>query len=741
MNRISFPPGEPVVQKAPLERFLPPLERGSVGRALALHAADSEVLIDPFGTSPQLAIEAARAGYGVIVAANNPVTRFIIEKQLNPLQVNDLQAALAKFSSTPKDDSRLEPFILDLYRTICSRCGQSVSADYFIWERDNDAPFLKAYHCNHCDHSAEEATSETDRGRAQSYSSSALHYAMALEQLAPAGDPYRRHAEAALSAYPGRALYALITLISKLDQFGEKTDLGTAARGLLLYAFDTCNALWDYPEGRVRPRRLSTSGQYKEHNVWRALEDAVGAWIYDDPGIPLQSWPESGVPLGGTVAIYPGSAWSIAESFSFPQSKSIAMVPPRPNQAFWTLAALWTAWLWGKESAQPIKVALRRRRYHWAWHARALRAVMEKVASNLEEGTLALALLPEAEPGFLSAVMAGLDAGGLRLRGVAVREAEAQALLSWRIESTGEKDVKIREDLQQRMSESSQKVLLARGEPAPYITLHTASFSDLAKDRLLGPYWEADEGHPQTILSGRIDAVLYDRESFIRLGRGTEPESGQYWLTDPTRAMDPLADRVELEILDLLREHNTLPETKIIDHIYQAYAGLLTPNRRLVMVCLNSYAEKDEETRLWRLRSEDRKDAREEDTLQIRTLLIQLGERLGYEVVVEDTLDWRERDVGLRYKFIVQESANFGKTLTDMNPAITFVLPGGRSTIVLEKARHDQRISDWLRSGPKVIKFRHIRRLEAETTLRMDNLDLRLAIDPPDQHDPQLPLL
>jgi hypothetical protein len=69
------------------------------------------------------------------------------------------------------------------------------------------------------------------------------------------------------------------------------------------------------------------------------------------------------------------------------------------------------------------------------------------------------------------------------------------------------------------------------------------------------------------------------------------------------------------------------------------------------------------------------------------------------------------------------------------------VLPGGRSTIVLEKARRDQRIGDWLRSGPKVIKYRHVRRLEAETTLHRDNLEQRLAIDPPDQHDPQLPLL
>jgi hypothetical protein len=39
------------------------------------------------------------------------------------------------------------------------------------------------------------------------------------------------------------------------------------------------------------------------------------------------------------------------------------------------------------------------------------------------------------------------------------------------------------------------------------------------------------------------------------------------------------------------------------------------------------------------------------------------------------------------------------------------------------------------------VKFRHVRRLAAETTLTRDNLDERLALDPIDESDPQLPLL
>jgi hypothetical protein len=55
--------------------------------------------------------------------------------------------------------------------------------------------------------------------------------------------------------------------------------------------------------------------------------------------------------------------------------------------------------------------------------------------------------------------------------------------------------------------------------------------------------------------------------------------------------------------------------------------------------------------------------------------------------------------------------------------------------------RRDPTLRDWLARAGRVVKFRHIRRLGAETTLRRENLAERLAIDPPEHRDPQLPLL
>ena len=51
--------------------------------ASASRAGGSWVL-DPFGFSPRLALEAARAGYRVLVTVNNPITRFLLEMSARP---------------------------------------------------------------------------------------------------------------------------------------------------------------------------------------------------------------------------------------------------------------------------------------------------------------------------------------------------------------------------------------------------------------------------------------------------------------------------------------------------------------------------------------------------------------------------------------------------------------------------------------------------------------------------------
>ncbi len=94
----------------PLSRFLPPLEEGVISAWLshlnlpfdAAQGRPGSWLLDPFGFSPRLVLEAARSGYRVLVTANNPVTRFLVEMFANPPAQSEFTAALADLGAVKK---------------------------------------------------------------------------------------------------------------------------------------------------------------------------------------------------------------------------------------------------------------------------------------------------------------------------------------------------------------------------------------------------------------------------------------------------------------------------------------------------------------------------------------------------------------------------------------------------------------------------------------------------------------
>ena len=100
-------------------------------------------LLDPFGFSPWLPVEAARAGYRVLVTVNNPVTRFLLELQADPPAESDFKAALAELAASKRGDERLETHLQSLYITRCAQCGREIQASEFLWKAGEDAPYAR----------------------------------------------------------------------------------------------------------------------------------------------------------------------------------------------------------------------------------------------------------------------------------------------------------------------------------------------------------------------------------------------------------------------------------------------------------------------------------------------------------------------------------------------------------------------------------------------------------------------
>jgi hypothetical protein len=732
---LAFPPGMPPTRQGPLSRFLPPIEPGAVTRFLESYPLPDGWLLDPFGTSPTLAIEAARAR-GVVAAFSNPVVRFVLENRLRPIDPGDLRAVLALLATAPKDNTRLERFLLDLYRTECHQCGAAVSADYFVWDRELAVPVLKVYVCDTCHRSGEDPTTPADRERAAASPGHRLAHALAAERAAPAEDPDREHVEDALAVYPGRAVYALVTILQKLDQLDLTPALRRAAEALMLSAFDAANGLWGYPETRARPRQLIASQRFREVNVWRALERAHEEWAAEPAALDSAPWPESGAPRAGTLAVFPGPIRELENALQG-DAPLILTALPRPNQAFWTLSALWASWLWGRESAAPIRSALRRRRFDWTWHAAALRGAFKALARHQPSGSVVAAFVPEAEAGFLAAALAGLDAAGYRLRGHAIRLNDGQAVLAW--EASRHRPVGD-EPVADVMAGAAETALRSLGEPASYGWLHAAATIELARRQRLGDLWDEDDTPPLTRLTESMEAILAEGGRFDRLEPRADPESGQYWLASAGATAPPLADRTEQLVLEHLRSREPQRLLDVEVSLCERLRGMQTPDRRLVAACLGSYATPDADG-IWRLRTEDEAERRRADLSEIRGLLEQLGDALGYQVSAQEWIDWMEKGRSV-YRFRVQETAELAIALDAADPSVqVMVVPGGRASLVSEKERRDMRLRAWLAAGGRFVKFRHVRRLAEEASIHAGNFADRLAIDPTEREDPQLPLL
>jgi hypothetical protein len=182
---------------------------------------------------------------------------------------------------------------------------------------------------------------------------------------------------------------------------------------------------------------------------------------------------------------------------AYPMSAVLGAIP-RPNQAFWTLSALWAGWLWGREAVGPFKSVLRRRRYDWQWHAEALKSVFSGLAKPLAEGTPFFALLTEPEPSFITAAMLAAQVGSFDLKAFALRTAGDPLQLHWERGADFQPPSKPPE--KQAVRDALTAYLNDRVESATFLHVHTVGVAALAEKRALAWSDEAVTETGQVIL-------------------------------------------------------------------------------------------------------------------------------------------------------------------------------------------------------------------------------------------------
>jgi hypothetical protein len=575
--------------------------------------------------------------------------------------------------------------------------------------------------------------------------------------------------EEALSVYLPRAVYCLFILLNKLDGLSIPTPHRTALHALMLNAFDSANTLWAYPTERSRPRQLVTPSRFRENNIWKSLENGIVSWKSDHAPVPLTIWPETPDQEGG-ICIYEGPLRELSNLILKDKEQflisAIISALPRPNQAFWTLSALWSGWLWGKEVAAHFKSVLRRRRYDWVWHYTALKAAFESLALITPDESSMLLLTGEAEMGLLTSAIIAASESGFSIKDIALRGDQAQINAYFSIDAASTQN-----DSHILISQSVKDFLGQYGQPAPFLNTWTAGLLGLENSGALRrkPVESKGEppGEPFIQTQNALRETISYRGGFLRFGSGENLENSLFWIKKEAIDADrppisPYGDRLEMAVVNALVHHSAITTADIESEILPEFPGLLTPEKIWIQMILESYGTQDSgDTSTWHIRMEDIPENRHKDLARLKENLARLANLIGYAQSGDFPLLWKDNRSVIQYWLYPIASAIFtnlvlGKTSIPLSPAdqSIIVLPGGRANLVLYKIRRDPRLaqvclvqeSDQLSSqtekrGWRFLKSRHVRWLLDNYSLLQQPLEKLIERDPLTFSAPQIRLL
>ena len=464
------------------------------------------------------------------------------------------------------------------------------------------------------------------------------------------------------------------------------------------------------------------------------LEHGLSFWSETAAPVPCVAWPRE-LPESGGICIYEGRLRDLAHQVKkeIPIAAAIGSVP-RPNQAFWTLSALWAGWLWGRSAVEPYKVALHRRRYDWTWNATALNATFRHLFELLALGTPFFGLLPEVEPAFLTSAFIAINAAGFGLKGFALRTEHDPVQFLWERGEHLERGAVAPDP--EILHSAVEEYLAARGEPVRYLNIHAAALLALTNSHALkNRNEEFDSAFRRT--QSVIEAALNEDPKCMHHSSGEGVETGLWSLRERSYT-ESLSDRVEIAAVNYLQKNPESIYLEIEDELYQRFPGLLTPSKAIIYAVLNSYAEKNGAN--WKLRPEDVAAARQADGRSIRALVEVVGKRLEYQTRAQDKwIIWEEQGKPVRV-FYTLASALVDRAIKDKPDSAAqgiLVVPGGRAALIAYKEQRDPVLAERMKDY-RVVKYRLWRALAELPILTRATFEEQLSSDPVEQAQGQM---
>ncbi len=784
MAKINyFVPGKREEAEGPLARYLQPVPAGVAAAYIEVWTEPGQIVLDAFCQDGTILREAVQSGRKVIAVSFNPLAVLAVRGGLTWPHSRQLDTGFTRLSDSPKAGMRLCAHLEALYSTTCPGCQHPAVADFFVWDREQTQPVEKGYRCERCGSEGLARVDPADLEALGRIETRGFHYWYIVDRVAPRGGDGREHAQKLLDLYTPRNLYALASLLIKIEALFPESPLQDAFKLVFLTCLDSCSNLYSV-EDRTRPHRLHPPARFLELNVWRAFEAAYQGthrWS-PSPGVHLAAnLHEIVVPdLPVWVAGEPFNAFLDARTVrdlarELPQ-ESVALIvitPPHPDPVFWSLSYLWSGWLLGAKAAASLKTLLGQKRTDWAWYHKAMTAAFRALYRVLQaQGRLVLAFATEASA-LVEALLFAASGAGFKLESLLYQPDDRdQYRLSFvkMAKPVGKPPTPDLDALASAICRqavgAAEEALSERGEPLAFPWLRNAIYERLSHTGHLRQVLAVErEGFSALdFVAEQVEGAIQEAD-LVRLDATAEegPRLPLWWLREPEQAARPLGDQVEEAIHEILQGSLILNRQSLEETIYPRFPGFLTPEESLIEACLESYS-KEITPGHWHLRAEDQEAHRQGQRVQGVAHLIKLGQRLGYGIWLNPA--WREGasdkvgfDPGplasfdvLWYEeetihaFVLTAKAALGRILQREAGAGEIyrylVIPAERASLVDFKLRRNPLLREAMAEGRwQIVKYGHLAWLMEVEEIDRHDLKKIVGLKPIiEQAEAQIPL-
>jgi hypothetical protein len=734
------------------------------------------LVVDPFCQSPTIVTEALESGRRVVAANFSPLYALRTRLALTSISLRDLDAAVTRLSDSPKLGVPLREHLQRLYRTECRHCGKEVIADYFIWERGQEVPKRVHYRCPGCGDAGVRDCDEADAHVLQEVKPRGLHYWYVLDRVARHEDEARKFAASLMELYTRRNLYVLYNLLLKTDDLFAGSLLHDFLWFALLHCLELGSKLNPVPGEAVPPSapRLRPLPRFAEWNIWQLLEDAtravgqresvpsvaLAAKVQDIIAAPLVAEAERPIEPAKAFVGHVSARQLVRELL--PGSVSLVLTqPPQLGRSRWAMPFLWTGWLYGHEESALLWPLVRRRSSDWPWYLRAMRTTLSALRRTLTADGHIVFIGKDKGLAYHEALALAAAGANLRLESALYRPSEPEVATEpfsglrgdyrltwtsgpptppWPI-STDELAMKVR----QAAVGAAEEALQQRGEPVPFVRLHSNIWDALARQGLLQRVMFAEESlSPLHFVREQVRAALEGEleETLVQLVEDEEDGSCLWWLVQAPE-VSPLSERVERVVCETLASDAPIGTTDFMRAVYKHFPGVLTPDTVWVMACLKSYGQTIAAEQ-WVLKEEDREEQRAVAWKMVIHLLKDLGQRLGYQVAL-GTQGFDVQWVGAEedaLAFAVLDSATLSRLLS--LPPMDGYSPMRKLVIIPERRQDLLRLrlarSMWMRRQLAARGWQFVRDVDLQSwagqeQVAIADLDSLVGLDPLSIHD------